>query len=70
MRTILHMVHAGIGVSVMPALAQSMLPPECVLVPIHPPTQRRLHLTGPAGRHWHPAVSALIAATPPLPART
>jgi hypothetical protein len=32
-----------------------------VLVPLRPTASRRLALTGPAGRPWHPALTALIA---------
>ncbi|WP_327682283.1 LysR family transcriptional regulator [Kitasatospora sp. NBC_00458] len=62
LNTLIGMVHAGVGVSVMPALAQPMLPPECVLVPLRPAVHRTLTLTGPAGRPWSPAVSGLLAA--------
>ncbi|MFE6864956.1 LysR family transcriptional regulator [Kitasatospora sp. NPDC057692] len=61
LNTLIGMVHAGVGVSVMPALAQPMLPPDCVLVPIHPATHRTLTLTGPATRPWTPAVAGLLA---------
>ncbi|MFG3225788.1 LysR family transcriptional regulator [Kitasatospora sp. NPDC048194] len=61
LNTLIGMVHAGVGVSVMPALALTMLPPECVLVPIRPAVHRTLTLTGPAGRPWSPAVSGLLA---------
>ncbi|MGK4580136.1 LysR family transcriptional regulator [Kitasatospora sp. HPMI-4] len=59
--TLISMVHAGIGVSVMPALAHAMIPSGCVLIPLHPRVTRRLVLTGPADRPWHPAVTALVA---------
>ncbi|MEU6234234.1 LysR substrate-binding domain-containing protein [Kitasatospora sp. NPDC047058] len=62
LNTLIGMVHAGVGVSVMPALAQPMLPADCVLVPIRPAAHRTLTLTGPAGRPWSPAVSGLLAA--------
>ncbi|SEM61635.1 LysR family transcriptional regulator [Nonomuraea pusilla] len=58
--TVIGMVGAGIGVSVMPGLARAMLPAGCVLVPLAPRVRRRLVLTGPAGRPWHPAVTALL----------
>lgn len=58
--TLISMVHAGIGISVMPALALHMLPADCVLVPLEPQVHRRLLLTGPATRPWHPAVRALV----------
>ncbi|WP_328954331.1 LysR family transcriptional regulator [Kitasatospora purpeofusca] len=65
LNTLIGMVHAGVGVSVMPALAQPMLPPDCVLVPIRPAAHRTLTLTGPAGRPWSPAVTGLLAAVRP-----
>ncbi|GAB7188185.1 LysR substrate-binding domain-containing protein [Kitasatospora sp. Ki12] len=61
LNTLIGMVNAGVGVSVMPALALTMLPADCVLVPIRPAVHRRLTLTGPAGRPWTPAVSGLLA---------
>ncbi|MFB7911012.1 LysR family transcriptional regulator [Kitasatospora sp. NPDC056076] len=61
LNTLIGMVHAGVGVSVMPALAVTMLPPECVLVPIRPAVHRTLTLTGPTGRPWSPAVGGLLA---------
>ncbi|MEV6977731.1 LysR substrate-binding domain-containing protein [Kitasatospora sp. NPDC093806] len=62
LNTLIGMVHAGVGVSVMPALAQPMLPPDCVLVPVRPAVHRTLALSGPAGRPWSPAVSGLLDA--------
>ncbi|MEV7770931.1 LysR substrate-binding domain-containing protein [Kitasatospora sp. NPDC086791] len=61
LNTLIGMVHAGVGVSVMPALALPMLPADCVLVPIRPAVHRTLTLTGPAGRPWSPVVSGLLA---------
>ncbi|MFB6888541.1 LysR family transcriptional regulator [Kitasatospora sp. NPDC056327] len=61
LNTLIGMVQAGVGVSVMPALAQPMLPADCVLVPIRPAVHRTLTLTGPAGRPWTPAVTGLLA---------
>ncbi|GAA2740346.1 MULTISPECIES: LysR family transcriptional regulator [Kitasatospora] len=65
LNTLIGMVHAGLGVSVMPALAQTMLPPDCVLVPVRPAVHRTLTLTGPTTRPWAPAVGGLLAATRP-----
>ncbi|MFB8241846.1 LysR family transcriptional regulator [Kitasatospora purpeofusca] len=65
LNTLIGMVHAGVGVSVMPALAQPMLPPDCVLVPIRPAAHRTLTLTGPAGRPWSPVVTGLLATLHP-----
>ncbi|TVZ84821.1 LysR family transcriptional regulator substrate-binding protein [Streptomyces sp. BK340] len=62
LNTLISMVHAGVGVSVVPALAQPMLPADCALVPIRPAAHRALTLTGPAGRPWSPAVGGLLAA--------
>lgn len=61
LNTLIGMVHAGVGVSVIPALARTMIPAGCVLVPIRPTVHRTLTLTGPAGRPWSPAVSGLLA---------
>ncbi|MER7765513.1 LysR substrate-binding domain-containing protein [Kitasatospora sp. NPDC096140] len=61
LNTLIGMVHAGVGISVMPALALTMLPADCVLVPIRPAVHRTLTLTGPAGRPWSPVVSGLLA---------
>ncbi|MFD0402689.1 LysR family transcriptional regulator [Kitasatospora sp. NPDC127121] len=62
LNTLIGMVHAGVGVSVMPALALTMLPADCVLVPIRPAVHRTLTLTGPTSRPWSPAVGGLLAA--------
>ncbi|MFJ9691286.1 LysR family transcriptional regulator [Kitasatospora sp. NPDC101183] len=62
LNTLIGMVHAGVGVSVIPALAQTMLPPECVLIPIRPAAHRTLTLTGPTTRPWAPPVAALLEA--------
>lgn len=58
--TLIAMVHAGIGVSVVPGLAGAMLPADLVLVPLRRPEHRRLVLSGPASRPWLPAVTALV----------
>jgi DNA-binding transcriptional LysR family regulator len=62
MGTLLAMVRAGIGVSVVPSLAAVMLDAQLVLVPLRQRVTRRLVLTGPPGRPWHPAVIALVNA--------
>ncbi|WP_369182740.1 LysR family transcriptional regulator [Streptomyces sp. Y1] len=61
LNTLIGMVHAGVGVSMTPALALPMLPADCVLVPIRPAVHRTLTLTGPANRPWSPAVAGLLA---------
>ncbi|MFE4393854.1 MULTISPECIES: LysR family transcriptional regulator [Streptomycetaceae] len=65
LNSLIGMVHAGVGVSVMPALALTMLPADCVLVPIRPAVHRTLSLTGPTGRPWSPAVGSLLAGMAP-----
>ncbi|NUT47182.1 MAG: LysR family transcriptional regulator, partial [Saccharothrix sp.] len=62
--TLLAMVRAGVGVSVVPGLVASMLPPGLVLVPLRPKVVRRLVVSGPPGREWHPAVTALVGSLP------
>ncbi|MFF7209623.1 LysR family transcriptional regulator [Streptomyces sp. NPDC008238] len=57
--TLLCMVEAGLGVAVVPSLAGSMLPGGLTLVPVLPRVERRLFLTGPATRPWHPHVTAI-----------
>jgi len=57
--TLLSMVEAGIGVGVLPALAASMLSDTLTLVPLRPRLERRLVLTGPTARPWHPSVLAI-----------
>jgi DNA-binding transcriptional LysR family regulator len=63
MGTLLAMVRAGIGVTVVPGLTAAMLVPRLVMVPVRPPVGRRLVLTGPADRPWHPAATALVTTT-------
>ncbi len=62
MGTLLAMVRAGVGVSVVPGLAAAMLDPHLVLVPLDQRVTRDLVLAGPPGRPWHPAVTAIIEA--------
>lgn len=57
--TLLSMVEAGLGVGILPSLAASMLSDTLTLVPLRPRLERRLVLTGPTGRPWHPSVVAL-----------
>lgn len=61
--TLIAMVGAGIGVAVVPGLVEAMLGPETLLVPLRQRVTRRLVLTGPTGRPWHPAAEALLATT-------
>ncbi|MDQ0426407.1 MULTISPECIES: LysR family transcriptional regulator [Cellulomonas] len=65
--TMIRMVAEGIGVSVMPALGGTMLPPELTMRPLRPGLVRELVLSGPQHRPWHPLVHALVAATDDRP---
>ncbi len=76
--TLISMVQAGIGVTVLSEVSRSLIPPDLVLLPLEPQTSRRLVLTGPQSHPWHPAVRTLAesaaghlartAAAPPVPA--
>ncbi|CCH28790.1 LysR family transcriptional regulator [Actinosynnema sp. NPDC047251] len=59
--TLLAMVRAGIGISLVPGLLAAMLTPGLVLVPLTRRVTRRLVVSGPPDREWHPAVTALVA---------
>ncbi|WP_239340446.1 LysR family transcriptional regulator [Frankia sp. CiP3] len=63
MATLLAMVRSGVGVSIVPGIAQAMLDPSLVLVPLRDRITRSMVLTGRDDRGWRPAASALIAAT-------
>lgn len=62
--TLLAMVRAGIGISIVPGLVASMLVPGLALVPLRPRVVRKLVMSGPPGREWHPAVRALVDSLP------
>jgi DNA-binding transcriptional LysR family regulator len=66
--TVFAMVRSGVGVSIVPGLAVGMACPDVVLVPLDHTLVRRLVLTGPANRPWHPAVRALVDAAAPTTA--
>ena len=57
--TLLSMVEAGLGVGILPSLAASMVSDALTLVPLEPRLERRLVLTGPTTRPWHPSVVAI-----------
>lgn len=61
--TLLSMVESSIGVAIMPALAVSMLPTTLTMVDLTPHLERRLVLTGPANRPWHPQVTHMLELT-------
>ncbi|WP_424892779.1 LysR family transcriptional regulator [Streptomyces sp. XH2] len=68
--TLISMVQAGIGVTVLSEVSRSFIPPDLVLLPLEPRTARRLVLTGPPARPWHPAVRALAESAAGHLART
>ncbi|GAA3091435.1 LysR family transcriptional regulator [Streptomyces rectiviolaceus] len=57
--TLVTMVQAGIGVTILSEVSRSLLPPDLVLLPLKPEMSRHLVLTGPREGPWHPAVRAL-----------
>ncbi|MFG2827568.1 LysR family transcriptional regulator [Streptomyces sp. NPDC048434] len=57
--TLISMVQAGIGVTILSEVSRALIPPDLVLLPLEPQTSRRLVLTGPHGRPWHPAIRTL-----------
>ncbi|MEW9515791.1 LysR family transcriptional regulator [Streptomyces tubercidicus] len=57
--TLISMVQAGIGVTVLSEVSRSLIPADLVLLPLKPDTSRRLVLTGPQNRPWHPALRTL-----------
>ncbi|MGW7276559.1 LysR family transcriptional regulator [Streptomyces sp. NPDC054864] len=57
--TLIGMVQAGIGVTVLSEASRSLLPPDLTLLPLNPDTFRTLALTGPECRPWHPAIRSL-----------
>lgn len=58
--TLLSMVQAGLGVSILPEVSRSVIPDDLVLVPVTPHHSRDLVLCGPRDRPWLPAVHALV----------
>jgi len=57
--TLISMVAGDMGVTVMPSLAQAMLPPSLVMIPLEPHFERTLTFSGPTSRPWSPLVEAL-----------
>jgi DNA-binding transcriptional LysR family regulator len=62
MSTVFGMIERGEGVAIVPTLGRVMLPPGLVMVPTATRLERRLVLSGPAGRPWHPLARALVDA--------
>lgn len=57
--TLMAMVEAGLGITVMPTLAKTMLPGALGMVPLAQTIRRTLVLAGPLRRPCHPAVGLL-----------
>ncbi|MFG2092138.1 LysR family transcriptional regulator [Streptomyces sp. NPDC048612] len=57
--TLISMVQAGIGVTVLSEVSRALVPADLVLLPLRPRASRRLVLTGPPDRPWHPALRTL-----------
>jgi DNA-binding transcriptional LysR family regulator len=62
MSTLFRMVEQGMGVAIVPSLGRGMLPGDLVMKPLAKPRPRRLVLSGPASRPWHPLAQALVDA--------
>jgi DNA-binding transcriptional LysR family regulator len=62
MSTLFRMVEQGMGVAIVPSLGRSMLPDDLVMRPLAKPRPRRLVLSGPSSRPWHPLAQALVDA--------
>ncbi|MFI9048452.1 LysR family transcriptional regulator [Streptomyces sp. NPDC053427] len=65
--TLISMVQAGLGVSILPEVSRPLVPEDLVLVRITPHHTRSLVLCGPQGRPWPPAVRALVESVGRLP---
>ncbi|MGW7069250.1 LysR family transcriptional regulator [Streptomyces sp. NPDC054855] len=57
--TLISMVQAGIGVTVLSEVSRPLLPADLALLPVRPAVSRSLVLTGPCARPWHPAIRTL-----------
>ncbi|MDI6022400.1 LysR family transcriptional regulator [Leucobacter sp. UT-8R-CII-1-4] len=58
--TLFHMVGQGLGVAIVPSLGRAMLPDTLTMKPLSPSQPRRLVLSGPSSRPWHPLARALV----------
>lgn len=59
LKTLISMVQAGVGVTVLSEVSRSLLPADLVLLPLKPEMSRHLVLTGPHARPWHPGIRTL-----------
>lgn len=64
--TLISMVQAGLGVSILPEVSRPLVPEDLVLVRVTPHHSRSLVLRGPQGRAWSPPVRALVDAVAQL----
>jgi DNA-binding transcriptional LysR family regulator len=62
MSTLFRMVEQSMGVAIVPSLGQGMLPHDLIMRPLARRRPRRLVLSGPSSRPWHPLVHALVDA--------
>ncbi len=62
MSTLFRMVEQSMGVAIVPSLGRGMIPGDLVMRPLARRRPRRLVLSGPSSRPWHPAVHALVDA--------
>jgi DNA-binding transcriptional LysR family regulator len=63
--TVFAMVRAGVGVSVVPGLADGMQSTDVLMLPLTQQLHRTLVLTGPPHRPWHPVARVLVEAVTP-----
>ncbi|MFT4213168.1 MAG: LysR family transcriptional regulator [Microbacterium sp.] len=59
--TVMELVAAGVGVSILPGLGHPLVPEGLTLIPLEPAVHRTLVLTGPTGRPWRPLAEELVA---------
>ena len=57
--TLMAMVDAGLGITIMPTLADPMLPASLTMTPLTHTITRELVLAGPTTRPWHPLARTL-----------
>jgi DNA-binding transcriptional LysR family regulator len=71
--TLMAMVDAGLGITIMPTLVDPLLPASLTMTPLTNTLTRELVLAGPASQPWHPRVRTLCRiiraeGRPPRPA--
>jgi DNA-binding transcriptional LysR family regulator len=63
--TLFDMVRAGVGVTIVPRMAEGLEGPGLRLVPLVQRVPRTLVLAGPSTRPWHPVARALVESLEP-----